>query len=530
MQSFSEPDNLSFGDALFLYLERPGAPLNIASVTIFDGIIKSDDFTWFVQSKLPQIPRYLQKVVMPAFNVGLPTWEFDPEFNIQNHIGEYQLKRGTEAELKTLASKILSTSLNRQHPLWKLDLVHGLKGKRTAMVVRVHHSMADGLSGIGLLNALMDTTPTVSRIIKKKLRIPVSKPRTPESEFLEPALRSWFSTFGRVLTAGDQLLTMAQRIIGVGEGKSPAPNAKAAANGNGAPPSMEEVLRLLPEIAGLPERLPFNLLCRGPQRFEWTEIPLAELKAIKNKCEVKINDVLLTLLTSAFRRYSESRGVDVRGRSLRIVVPVNTRQEADANDLGNHITFVPVSVPLDIHHPRKVMSAVHERMQFIKGVRLAEFVAFAGNLLGTIPGPLQPVLASYISSLPLSLCNTICTNVPGPAVPYYMLGCKMVCAYPYVPIGGEMGLNCAVLTYDGKAFFGFIGDTHAAPQLELMPQFVQAAMKELQNAAGIRAKSKPRKKRVIAKVPRITEPSAEEQVTSTTEQEEPMMAAAAGAL
>jgi hypothetical protein len=260
-------------------------------------------------------------------------------------------------------------------------------------------------------------------------------------------------------------------------------------------PGVDEMMRLFPELTGLPDRLPFNVLCRGPQNFEWAEVPFLELKAIKDKCGTTINDVVLAVLTSVFRRYTESRGVNVRGRSIRIVVPVSTRHETNANDLGNQITFTPVSTPLGVRNPRKLLAAIHERMQFVKAAHIPEFVGFAGSLLGAIPSPLQPVLSSVLSQLPLTICNTICTNVPGPQVPLYLLGHKMICAFPYVPIGGEMGINCAVLTYDGTAFFGFTGDAQAAPRLDLMPTFVKASMEELRNAVGIPATKATRRLR-----------------------------------
>lgn len=527
MQFSSEPDYLSFGDALFLYLERQGTPLNIASVAMFDGTITLHDLTAYIQSKLPLIPRYLQKVVMAPFNLGLPRWEFDPDFHIKNHIREVRLKRGTESELKAVAGKILSTTLDRQHPLWQLNLIHGLKGNRTGLLVRVHHCLADGLSGIGLLNILLDTTPAVPRIVKRKLRIPVTL-RTPESVFLEPVLQFWFSSVQRVLSAGNQLPLMAKRVTGL-TAKIPSnpPNHGKPSN-NSYTPSLDDVTRLLPELTGLPERLPFNVLCQGPQNFEWTQVPFSKLKAIKDNSGTKINDVVLTLLTSAFRRYSESLGVNVSGRMLRIVVPVSTRQETTGNDLGNHITFTPVSTPLGIREPRKLLYEVHERMQFVKSAGVAEMVGFAGGLLGTIPSPLQSVLASALSELPLSICNTICTNVPGPNVPLYLLGHKMICAFPYVPIGGEMGLNCAVLSYDGTAFFGFTGDSGAAPKLELMPAFLESSMDELETVFRTRARTRKKK---VAQKPLSTEPTkskvaAQPQPVPEITKKEPMRTAA----
>jgi len=272
-------------------------------------------------------------------------------------------------------------------------------------------------------------------------------------------------------------------------------------------PSSRDMAEVVTKLSSLPERLPFNMLCSGPQNFEWTEAPFERLRDIKHACGTTVNDVILSVLTSGFRRYAESEGVDTRRRSLRIVVPVSTRRNHHSGELGNHITFAPVDTPLGIRNPKKLLVAVHERMQFVKTAHVAEFVALTGTLMGTIPSPLQAALAPMVSTLPLSLCNTICTNVPGPKFPLYLLGHKMLRAYPYVPIGGEMGLNCAVLTYDGTAYFGFTGDAHAAPDLRKLPAFVDESVEELAAAVGIKRTRTSRKRKVVARrVKTTTEP------------------------
>src|SRR3954463_3272115 len=109
---------LSYGDALFLYLEREGMPLNVATVAQFEGHISLAECIDFFESKLPQLPRYRQHVVTPPWNAGLPSWEYDPDFDIRNHITEVTLRHGTETELKQLSGKILSTTMDRRRPLW----------------------------------------------------------------------------------------------------------------------------------------------------------------------------------------------------------------------------------------------------------------------------------------------------------------------------------------------------------------------------------------------------------------------------
>ena len=151
-------------------------------------------------------------------------------------------------------------------------------------------------------------------------------------------------------------------------------------------------------------------------------------------------------------------------------------------------------------------------MDFVKSARVAEFVSFAGTLLGDIPSPMQAVLAPVLSELPISVCNTICTNVPGPRRPLYLLGHEMLSAYPYVPIGGEMGINCAVLSYNGTVYFGFTGDEQAAPDLQKFPACVDESVAELKAAFGLREPRASRKN----KAPRTQESVPEVTVVNAT--------------
>ncbi len=252
-----------------------------------------------------------------------------------------------------------------------------------------------------------------------------------------------------------------------------------------------EILRLISELAAPAERLPFNTVCRGPQKFAWTEVPLADIKAVKNTWGGTVNDVILTTVTLAFGRYAERRGVDLKGRSLRIVIPVNVRGNGSATELGNKISFVPVPVPLDIRDPQKLLAVVRERVEFLKRARAAEFVGLLGGVLSSLPSAFWANVGPVASQLPLSLCNIICTNVPGPQVPLYLMGHKMLSWYPWVPIGGLMGINCAILTYNGTAYFGFTGDVHAAPDLERLEKFVDQSFAELRADAGAGVQAKP---------------------------------------
>ena len=204
-------DRLSWGDTVFLHLEREGMPLNVASVCVFDGAISFKDCVRFVESKLPLIPRYLKRVVPPPLNIGLPRWEFDPTFDILRHVRQATLKTGSDAELKTLAAKILSTVMDREHPLWDLTLVHGLKGNRSGLIFRLHHCLADGIAGVGIMNVMMDASPVAPRLPRRKLQIPASPPRGVLNSMTNNLVESYSDLVKRILDGYADVSNIAER-------------------------------------------------------------------------------------------------------------------------------------------------------------------------------------------------------------------------------------------------------------------------------------------------------------------------------
>lgn len=462
----SQPNNsFSWADALFLYLERPGQPLSIASVSIFEGAMPLKTCRDFVESKLFLVPRYRQHVVFPAFNIGLPSWQFDPNFDIRNHIHQVTLRHGTERDLKALASKIVSTHLDRQRPLWDLTLVRGLEGNRTGLIVRIHHCLADGIAGLAIVNVLMDPSPLTPPLARKQPALPAPPARDPGAQLLDGLMKSYFSAVKGALTLQSEALNIVQEML---------------ANPSGP---VNDLMKVMPELALPADRLPFNVVCHGPQKFGWTEVPMAEIQAIRQHCGGTVNDVILTIMTATIRRYAQLRGVRVKGRSARIMIPVNVRGSGNAKELGNRISFLPVTIPLDIRDPLQLFAFVRERMEMLKRSRAAELVGFAGGLFSTIPSAIWAALGPVASQLPLSLCNTIITNIPGPQVPLYFVGHKMLSWYPYVPIGGEMGVNCAILSYNGVAYFGFTCDVNAVPDPENLEKFLTTSFAELRKAS-----------------------------------------------
>ena len=179
-------------------------------------------------------------------------------------------------------------------------------------------------------------------------------------------------------------------LVGVGGSLSMAERTRRMA---GNSPS-GRILTALPEITVPTQRLRFNVLYRGPQKFAWTEIPLAEVKAIRQACGTSVNDVILALVTATIRRYLEFHGDRVKGRLLRIMVPVNLRgNEQRRTNWGTAFPWFPVTIPLDIRNPRKLLAAVHRRTEFLKLATPPNWSAWPAGLLGMFPDAVQALPA-----------------------------------------------------------------------------------------------------------------------------------------
>jgi len=459
---------LSAGDSLFLYLEREASPMTVAGVMEFEGTLRLPACLDFVASKLPLIPRYTEKVVFPSLNSGYPYWEHDPKFDIRNHVHEVVLREGTEQEFKVAVSDILSIMLDRDRPLWDITLFRGMKG-RTGVLARVHHCLTDGIAGVSLMKVLMDSSPTAEPLPRsKKAASQSEEKRDAGARLLQQLVTTYLGAIQSMLQVQKEVLDGAEILMHAGRS------------------TLEQMLSVAPEIAMPAERLPFNRLCRGPQKFPWCSLPMKPLLAMKESCDATLNDVVLALMTSAVRKYAELHNVGVDERLLRVIIPVNIRGNGDVNELGNRISFAPVNLPMGIADPRALIAEVKARTEQIKAQHLAEYVGMAGMLITSLPIPVQAVALPYVGMLPISLSNMICTNVPGPQSPLYFMGHKMLTWYPHVPIGGEMGINTAVLTYNGNMYFGFTADMHAAPDAELFEKLVPESFEEFCRALKLK--------------------------------------------
>jgi diacylglycerol O-acyltransferase len=477
---------LSAVDAAFLYLERKEIPLHMASVSVFDGPVAFDEFVASIERKLYLIPRYKQIAVLPPYNLGPPTWESAPNFDIHNHIFRVTLELpGGDAELEALAGRILSQLMDRRKPMWDMYVVDGLKDGRGALIARLHHSLADGVSGVAILNQLMlDPTPEGDGPIAKR-RFHTPAPQPSEHSLTDSIGKALHSTLDNLIAAEEGLLGFAQALTGGEEG------------------GRKGLAGLLPELAASVERLPFNKPCGGTRKFCWTEFDFAEVQAIRKAAGGTVNDVVLAVLTRALARYVKLHRESVVNRFVRMVCPVSLRQGEQNGNLGNQISFLPVALPMDITDPVRMLEAVTTRTEIMKRGTAADLVALIASWIAAAPPPLQALFWWGIPQLrlPLPLFNMICTNIPGSVVPLYAGGRRMIASYPQVPTGYELGVGCAVTSYDGKIFCGLTADADAAPDVGRLRDFLDVSYRELCRATGVKRTRRPRKTNAAAPEP-----------------------------
>ncbi len=458
-------DRLGPLDSLFLYLEKKEMPLHIGAVFVLDGPLSVDDLKSLIEAKLPQIPRYRQRVLFPPFQAGYPTWEFDPRFDINRHIHGARLQIATEEALRGQAGHLFSEVMDRNRPLWDLTVMDGLEGGRSALISRVHHCLVDGVAGVALMNLIFDTSPQVSPLPPRPVFRPPAPPQT-WATLADAAISPYFHAAERMLSLQSAALKVAENLAcGLAKGRLSTPAAA----------------ELLPPV----QRFPFYAPCSGPRRVAWTEFSMYDIDAVRHVSGVKVNDVGLLILAGAMRRYAKLHHQSVKDRLLRLMVPVNLRNGDPKTGLGNKISLIPVNVPLDIAGPVELLREIHKRTETVKSAHAADLTVLGGTMLATLPIPAQAYLVGMLSNaIPVLPFDMVCTNVPGPHKPLYLLGRKMLTYYPYVPIGDFMGVCCAMVSYNGTFYFSLTGDCKSAPDLDRLRDFLDEAFAELLEASG----------------------------------------------
>jgi diacylglycerol O-acyltransferase / wax synthase len=460
-------DRMSPIDASFLHVEDAVTHMHIGSVSIMEGPPPPYEAVRdMVAGKLPLVQRYRQVVRRVPFDLGRPVWADDPYFNIEYHVRHTALPRpGGETELRGLVGRIMAQKLDRAKPLWEMWMVEGLDDDRWAIVSKVHHCMVDGVSGSDLLGLILDASPDA---VAEEAQPWAVGPPPPPWELAAEAVTDMFTSpfeIFRLVRAQTRVPRRAMsQIADVVAGLR-----TTAATMRGASSS---------SING-----PI-----GPHR-RWvaTSVPVADVKTIRHTIGGTFNDVVLTAITRGFRDLLESRG-ESTDHPIRTLVPVSVRPRDDRGravgdgTLANKVSAMFAELPVGIADPVERLRSVSAQMAGIKESKQA----MAGESLTHIGGFAPPVLLSLAGRLGTKISqrsvNTVTTNVPGPQIPLYAVGRKMVTIYPYVPLGMQMRIGVAIFSYDGTVSFGITGDYDSAPDIKVIADGIEAGITELLSA------------------------------------------------
>ena len=454
-------DRLSPLDAAFLDAEDadPHANLAIASVAIMEGPPPSHaEFASGIGTVIAAIPRARQRVRRVPWDLGLPVWVDDPHFDLDYHLRRTALPApGDDAALHALVARIMAQRLDRERPLWESWVIEGLSGDRWAVLTKVHHCMADGVSGAQLLGMIFGATTAA----------PGGTPDQPTESEPGTARLLAGALAGLVRYPVEQLGLLAGAL------RSPA--------------RIASTIKGFAELAGaLRPAAPSSLT--GPigraRRYSVARVSLPAVTEIAKARDVTVNDVALTAITIALRTLLLHRGERPDAHTVRTLVPVSVRAASDAGILDNRVSLLLPFLPVDIEDPVDALTVVHERLRTAKASNEAEAGASLTELAAHEPfGPLSATIR-LAARLPQRNIVTVTTNVPGPREPLYVLGRKMVELLPYVPIAVRLRIGVAILSYCDNLTFGLTGDYDTAPDLDLLAETIEKRIDELSAHIG----------------------------------------------
>ncbi len=434
--------------------------MHLGGLTIIEGPPPPfQELLRHIRRRLHLVPRYRHKLAYTPLDRGRPVWIDDPSFNLEYHVRHTALPSpGTWEQLLRLTARIFSQSLDRSKPLWEMWLIEGLEEDRCALISKNHHALIDGISGIDLATVLFDLSPQPA---------PVPHPARPWHPRQEPSARSLLTVGARgaLRAAGEVAAGLAyavthperalEKLIEASEGVAEV----ASAGMNPAPPT------------------PLNVRIGPHRRFVGVRCTLADFKLVKNAFGGTVNDVVLAVVTGALRSFLISRGIETEGLQLRGLVPVSVRARDEHHQLGNRITAMRAPLPVYISDPLERFTFMRHAMEGLKESRQA----LGASVLTEVQNFAPPTVLAQASRLNFStrLFNLIVTNVPGPQVPLYVLGRKMLHAYPIAFLPRNHALAIAIMSYNGEMNFGLLGDFDALPDIDTIGRHIEQELASL---------------------------------------------------
>ena len=465
-------ERLSGLDATFLYVETPSNQTHMTGVLVFDPSTMKEPYSFdrmreFVRGRLGRAPAFTRKLARVPFDVAHPVWVEDPDFDLEAHVHRVAVPApGGPRELAELAGQIAGWPLDRNRPLWDMWFVEDLEDGHVALVAKMHHATIDGVSGANLMMHLFDLEPDPPPQPDQE-----APPTAAPPNDLELLLRGLWSRAQRPLLVPRALAETARAGVELARRRLRPGSAGGMAAPFSAPPT------------------PFNAPITAHRRVAFCPVSLSDIQIVKHAFGTTVNDVVLAVCAGAVRRWLERHDA-LPDRPLVAGVPVSTRGDDDSGGSfgANLISAMFVSLATDIDDPVERLLRIHERTRSAK----EEFRAVGADVLTNwteFVGPRALGLAVRLYSRmeladrhPPAL-NFIVSNVPGPPIPLYLGGGRLMALYPLGPVFDGMGLNITVLSYMDTVGFGFLACRELMPDLWDLGQHVDAALEELKSRA-----------------------------------------------
>jgi len=466
-------ERLTALDRFFVDIETHGTHMHVAAVMLFesaplvnaDGGIDVERIRSYIASRLHLIPRYRQKLAHVPLT-GQPVWIDDDRLNLHYHVRHTALpKPGDLRQLKRLAARIMSQKLDRGKPLWEVWFVEGLEDGSCAMISKTHHCMIDGVSGVDLMTVLLNIEPDAS-----VHDVPAWSPRP-------------VPTAARLI--GDEVLRRAMQPLDIVH----AGRVLLGDPGGACEKASDAVLGLQQALgAGFAgaSPTPLNRPIGGHRRFDWLTLDLADVKRVKRTLGGTVNDVVLATVAGAVARFLDFRGISAKQQrelDFRAFCPVSVRDPSERGTLGNRISGMIASLPIGDMDARTRLSRVRETTEQLKSSRQA----LGAEVLAAVSEWTLPTLLSLAARLSTRsrAYNLVVTNVPGPQLPLYLLGARMIAPFPLVPLFNNQALGVALFSYDGRLCWGFNADWDLVPDLHDFVGAIKTSFDELRREAGV---------------------------------------------